>query len=184
MDYSKIMEALKQASLFDLYRLSIAINHQLENPQRVAEIKKRLKPGQVIRYFDPTANRLIEAQVIELKRTQVLVEHTLGHQRWSIPVYWVNLEEVNTDISVSPKMGLEKSQLKVGDIVGFPDKQNNDVHGEVIRLSQKTATIRTSANTEWRVGYQWLYLVIDGEPGFPLLIKGQIVDEKAAQTPE
>jgi len=175
MDYSKIIDDLKQASLFDLYRLSVAINHLLENPQRVAEIKKRLKPSQLIRYFDPTANRLIAANVIELKRTQLLVENTHDHQRWTVPVYWVNLDEVNTDINTSSKMGLDKSQIRVGDIVGFPDKQNNDVHGEVIRLNQKTATIKTNANTEWRVGYQWLYLVIDGEPGFPLLIKGQVV---------
>ena len=178
MDYSKIMENLKQASLFDLYRLSIAINHQLENPQRVAEIKKRLKPGQIIRYFDPTENRLIEAKVITLKRTQLLVKNSHDQQQWTVPVYWVNLDEVNTDISVSPRMGLDKSQLSVGDIVGFQDKQNDDLHGEVIRLNQKTATIRTNANTEWRVGYEWLYLVIDGEQGFPLLIKDQIVDEK------
>ncbi len=178
MDYSKIIEALKQASLFDLYRLSVAINHQLENPQRVAEIRKRLKPGQLIRYFDPTENRLIEANVIELKRTQLLVENTYDRQRWTIPVYWVNLDEVNTDINVSPKTRLDKSQLSVGDIVGFPDKQNNDVHGEVIRLNQKSATIRTNVNTEWRVGYQWLYLVIEGEPGFSLQIKGEIVEVK------
>jgi hypothetical protein len=178
MDYSKIIEALKQASLFDLYRLSVAINHQLENPQRVAEIRKRLKPGQLIRYFDPTENRLIEANLIELRRTQLLVENTYDRQRWTIPVYWVNLDEVNTDINVSPKTRLDKSQLSVGDIVGFPDKQNNDVHGEVIRLNQKSATIRTNVNTEWRVGYQWLYLVIEGEPGFSLQIKGEIVEVK------
>ena len=178
MDYSKIIEALKQATLFDLHRLSVAIDHQLENPQRVAEIKKRLKPGQLIRYFDSTANRLIEANVIELRRTQLLVENTHDRQRWVIPFYWVNLDEVNTDINVSPKTGLDKSQLSVGDIVGFPDRQNNDMHGEVIRLNQKTATIRVNANTEWRVGYQWLYLVIDGEPGLPHRIIGQIVDVK------
>lgn len=178
MDYSRIIENLKQESLFDLYRLSIAINHQLENPQRVAEIKKRLKPGQIIRYFDPIQNRLLEAEVIKLNRTQILVRNSHDQQLWNIPVYWVNLDEGNTDISVSPRMGLDKSQLSVGDIVGFPDRQNNDVHGEVVRLNQKTATIRTNANMEWRVGYHWLYLVIDGEQGFPLLIKNQIVEEK------
>ncbi|MEI7847827.1 MAG: hypothetical protein WCK35_18640 [Chloroflexota bacterium] len=178
MDYSNILETLKQASLFDLYRLSVAIDHQLENPQQVAEIRKRLKPGQLIRYFDPTANGLIEATVIELKRTQLLVKNTHDGQRWNIPFYWVNLDEVNTDLNVSPKTGLDKSQLSVGDIVGFPDRQNNDVFGEVIRLNQKTATIKTTANVEWRVGYQWLYLVIDGEPAVPNRIKGLIVDVK------
>ena len=102
MDYSKIIENLKQESLFDLYRLSIAINHQLENPQRVAEIKMRLKPGQIIRYFEPTQNRLLEAEVIKLNRTQILVRNSHDQQLWNIPVFWVNLDEVNTDIRVSP----------------------------------------------------------------------------------
>ncbi len=178
MDFSKILEVLKQVTLFDLYRVSIAINHQLEDPQRLAEIKKRLKPGQIIRYFDFAENRLIEAMVIELKRTQLLVENTHDRRQWTIPAYWVNLDEVNTDINVSSKMGLDKSQLRVGDIVGFQDRQNNDVHGEVVRLNQKTATIKTTANMEWRVGYNWLYRVIDGDPAFPHTIKGQIVDGK------
>jgi len=178
MDYSRIIEDLNQASLFDLYRLRIAIDHLLENPQRVAEIKKHLKPDQIIHYFDPTANRLIEATVIELKRTQILVRNSHDQQLWNIPFYWINLDEVNTDINVSSQMKLSKSQLKVGDIVGFQDKQNNDMHGEIIRLNQKTASIKTSLNTEWRVGYNWLHLIIDGEQSVPIRIKGQIVDAK------
>ena len=48
IDYANIIEELKDASLFDLYRLKSAINQQLENPQRLAEIKKRLRPGQKV----------------------------------------------------------------------------------------------------------------------------------------
>jgi hypothetical protein len=92
------------------------------------------------------------------------------------PFFLVNLDEVNTDISVPQRMGLDKSEIRVGDTVGFPDRQNNDVHGEVIRLNQKTATIKTNANVEWRVGYQWLHLVLDGQQRTPLLIKKQIID--------
>ena len=50
--------------------------------------------------------------------------------------------------------------------------------GEVIRLNQKTATILADDRTKWRVGYGLLYLVIDGERGFPNLIEGEIVDRK------
>jgi hypothetical protein len=178
MDYSKIIETLKDASSFDLHRLNSAINHLLEDPKRIAEIRKRLAPDQMIRYFEPAQNRLIDAKVVELKRTQLLVRNLHDRQLWNIPFYWVNLDEVNTDISVPQRIGLDKSQIRVGDIVGFPDRQNNDVHGEVIRLNQKTATIKTNANMEWRVGYQWLYLVIDGEQRSPLLITGQIIDAK------
>ena len=71
MDYSRSIEELKQASLFDLYRLQVAISHQLENPQRVQEIKSQLKPDQHITYFDTAENRLVEAKVIKLKRTRI-----------------------------------------------------------------------------------------------------------------
>ena len=178
MDYSRIIEDLQQASLFDLYRLRVAISHQLENPQPVREIKSQLKPGQAITYFDGTENRLIKAKVIKLKRTRLLVENEHDQQRWDIPFYWVNLDGVDTDITLSSKTGLDKSQLKVGDKVGFRDRQNNDVYGKVIRLNRKTATISTDDHTEWRVGYEWLYLVLEGEQGYPKLIEGEIIDSE------
>ena len=175
MDYSEIIAALQDATLFDLYRLNVAINHLLDDPQRIDKIRKQLKTGQTIYYFEPTENRLIEAKVIKLKRKRLLVENRHDQQRWTIPMYWVNLNEVNTDIMPSSRKGLDRSQLKVGDIVGFQDNQNNDVRGGVIRLNQKTATITTDTGAKWRVGYDWLYLVVDGEPGLPYLIEGQIV---------
>lgn len=177
MDYSTIVATLKQASLFDLYRLRVAINQLLDDPQRIDQIRSRLKPGQTITYFEPTENRLVEAIVIKLKRKRVLIENTDDQQRWTIPMYWVNLDEVNTDITLPSKKGLDRSQLKVGDIVGFQDNQNNDVSGKVIRLNQKTVTIRTDTGAKWRVGYAWLYPLIDGEPVSPYLIEGQIVND-------
>lgn len=178
MDFSKAVEELKQASLFDLYRLRVAINHQLENPQRIEEIRRNLKPGQTVSYFDTVENRSIGARIIRLKRTRLLVENIHDKQRWDIPFYWINLDRVDTDIVMSARKGVEKSQLKVGDMVGFQDKQNNDVYGEVIRLNPKTATVVTNTNAKWRVAYGLLYLVIDGEQGYPNLIEGQILDLK------
>jgi hypothetical protein len=177
MDYSRIIEELKQASLFDLYRLRVAIDHQLEDPQSIREIKSQLRPGQTITYFDGAENRLIEAQVIKLKRTRLLVKNTHNEQLWDVPFYWVNLDSVDTDITLSSTVGLDKSQLKVGDRVGFQDKQNNDVYGKVIRLNRKTATILTDDHTKWRVGYGLLYPLIEGEQGYPM-IEGKISDQE------
>lgn len=178
MDYSKIIQELQQATMFDLYRLNIAIGQQLDNPQRIDEIKSRLKPGQTIRYFNSTENRLVEATVLKLKRTQLSVRNTHDQVLWLIPFYTVNLEDVDTDLAVPAKMGLDKSQLKVGDVVVYPDRQNNDVHGQVIRLNPKTATIKTEAGAEWRVAYEWLSLVIDGVRASPHLIEGRVVNRK------
>ena len=160
MDYSKIMEEVKDASLFEIYRLSVAINQQLEDPKRISEIKRHLRTGQIISYFDAAENRAVEAEIIKLKRTRLLVENIRDKQRWNIPFYWVNMDRVNTDISTSSaRRGVDKMQLKVGDTVGFQDRQNNDVYGEVIRLNQKTATIVTNTGAKWRVAYAFLNLI-------------------------
>jgi hypothetical protein len=178
MDYSKILEELNEASSFDLYRLKVAINQQLENPQRLSEIKKYLKSGQKISYFDGTENRLIEAHVLKIMRTRLLVQNIHDQQKWEIPLYYVNLDDVNTDIVNHSIDGLDKSQLKVGDMVGFQDNQNNDLNGKIIRLNQKTATIITSTNAKWRVAYNYLHLIYDVEQGARYLIENRPFDKK------
>jgi hypothetical protein len=178
MDYSKIIEELNKASSFDLYRLRVAITQQLENPDRLSEIKRCLKPGKKISYFDETENRLIEAHVLKIMRTRLLIQNIFDQEKWEIPLYYVNLDEVNTNIISPSKEGLDKSQLRVGDMVGFQDKQNNDVNGKIIRLNQKTATIITTTNTKWRVAYKYLHLIYDVGQGAPNLIENKAFNKK------
>lgn len=176
MDYSNLIEELKEASLFDLHRLRVAITHQLENPQRINEVKRRLRLGQIITYFDTGENRLIDAEIIEIRRTKVLVKNLHDRKLWNMPFYWINMDDVETDIQVSSGRGLEKSELKVGDTVCYQDRQNRDIYAEVIRLNRKTATVLTSTNEKWRVAYSFLHLVIDGIQSHPNLIEGKIID--------
>lgn len=111
-------------------------------------------------------------------RTRLLVQNIHDKEKWEIPLFYVNLDEVNTDIIDQSQEGLNKSQLKVGDMVGFQDKQNNDVNGKIIRLNQKTATIITGTNTEWRVAYEYLHFIYDIEQGASCLIENQPIDKK------
>lgn len=178
MNYSKIIDELNKASSFDLYRLSIAIGHQLENPQRFSEIKKSLTLGQKISYFHEKHNKLIEAYVTKIMRTRLLVQNIHDQHEWEIPLYSVNLDEVNTDIINPSNERLEKSQLRVGDMVGFQDKNNNDVNGKIIRLNPKTATIITNLNVQWRVAYKYLYLIYDVAQGAPYLIENRPLSKK------
>ncbi len=94
-------------------------------------------------------------------------------EKWEIPVFCVNLDEVNTDVFNQSQEGLSKSQLKVGDMVGFQDKQNNDVNGKIIRLNQKTVTILTNTNTQWRVAYEYLHLIYNIEQDETYFIENQ-----------
>ncbi len=177
MDYSKLVEELQQASLFELYRLQVAIGRLLENPEAIEAIRNQLQPGQQITYFDVIENREIEARVVKLKRTRLLVERLSDKQQWDIPFHHVNLARVDTEIkSSSGKIGLDKSQLKLGDRVRFVDEQNKDLYGEVVRLNPKTATVRLEDKTQWRVPYRLLYLVIEGERIMaPKLIEGEVL---------
>lgn len=163
MDYTLITEELRAATLFDLFRLRAAITLQLEDPRRIDAVRARLRPGMPVSYFDEVQNRLVAATVLELHRTRLLVENKQDQERWSIPFAAVNVDGVNTDISpaVNQQAGLERGQLKVGDVVGFRDRQNRDRYGAVIALNQKTATVLTSDQQKWRVAYQFLFPVID-----------------------
>lgn len=164
MDYTEILGALNKATLFDLHRLQSAIYQELLNPERIKAIKVQLKPGHQISYFDSNQNRLVDAIVIQPKKTRCLVKNLKDGKRWDIPFYYINLEGVDTDIKTeSQQTGIPKTALKVGDNIGFKDKDHEDIYGEVIRLNQKTATIQVDMHSQWRVSYSLLFPVLDGE---------------------
>ena len=155
MDYTAIIAELKNASLFDLYRLNVAIDQQLNDRKKLSRIKQNLKIGQCITYFDHTENRLIEATIMKLKPKNVLVENKHDGLQWNIPYYFINIDNLDTDIKVEGKEKTNKNHIKVGDHVCFKDKQGNELFGEVIKLNPKTAGILVG-NTRWRVAYSLL----------------------------
>ena len=167
MDYSMILKELNKASLFDLYRMQVAIDQQLDNPARIKQVKRLIKPGMEISYFDSTQNRLIDATVISLRQSRLLVENKHDGKRWTINFYMVNLDRVETDISTHQV--IDRTQLKVGDSVGFYNRENKETYGKVIKLNQKTATVFVSGASKWRVSYQLLFKLIDIEKSNTLL---------------
>ena len=174
MNYSKILEELNNASLFDLYRLEQAICRSLEGPVRIRKINDLLKVGQAIQYFEAEENRLIEARIIELKRTRALVRNRHDGKLWNIPFYPINLDRADVSISGSPGK-LDRNSLKVGDKVAFKDRKGNELFGEVIKLNQKTAGVLVGT-ARWKVGYRLLSSIIEGELGSETdLIEGQLL---------
>lgn len=162
MDYSQILHALQSASLFDLYRLRVAIEQQLDNPERVEQVRGRLQPGMTVDYFDEAQNRLVKADVVELNRTRLVVENHSDRKRWSIRFCSVNLDSVPVELHpLSAQQPLDRSLLQVGDLVGFRDRQNRERYGRIHDLNQKTATILTNRGERWRVAYVYLFKVLD-----------------------
>lgn len=161
MDYELIVSALQKASAFDLYRLQSAIGHLLDDPLRLNAIKRQLRPGMEITYFEPQENRLIPALVLEIRRTRVAIQELQTGKRWTVPLYMINIEGTDTDITPK-KNRVDRLTLKIGDQVGFTGKDGSELFGAVIKLNPKRAKIRTSQGV-WAVPYSMLFTIIDGE---------------------
>ena len=164
MNYSSILEALNQASLFELYRLDVAIKNQLEDPSRLLAVKQALRPGQTLTWFDSKANRLVEARLLEVNRTRALVQNSLEGKRWTIPFYLINLDGQDVEIAARQRRGVDRNSLKVGDRVVFEDRQGREQFGQVLKLNPKSASVQVGP-TRWRVGYGLMAPVIDGALG-------------------
>ena len=166
MDYTTILQELNKASLFDLHRLHCAIYQELLNPKRIEQIKAQLKIGQHIDYCDPQKNCLVDAVILKIQKTRCLVRNIDDQKSWNLPFYYLNLDNVDADIKPAKNaVGIPKNTLKIGARVGFKDKQNNDLFGEVIRLNPKTATVKINEHCRWLVHYNHLFQVIEGEIG-------------------
>ncbi len=163
MDYSLILSELQEATLFDLYRLRTAIGTLLEDPERLRGIKRHLAPGKRLSYFDCNENRLVDACLIEVYKTRALVNEIATGENWTIPLFWINLQEVDTNI-VPSRGNIDRNSLKVGDTVGFQDREGRDVYGAVTKLNPKRAKIKTPDGI-WSVPYAMLFPVIEGEQG-------------------
>jgi len=186
MDYSTVMSELDDASLFDLYRLNVAIRKELDDPRRIEEVKRKIKEGDIISYFEDSENRLIQAEVIELKRTRVLVRNKHDMKRWTIPFYTVNVEDVATDIThPTTTKGMNRNEIRIGDLVGFRSKSNKNVRGKVMRINPKTVTLFVEPNQKWRVSYSMLYPIIDGEKAHEQkFIEGVVIERDPAVSVE
>ena len=164
MNYTAILEALGQASLFQLFRLNAAISNQLDDPTRIAAVKRVLRVGQTVRWFDSTENRLVEARLMKINRTRAEIRNLVDGKPWTIPFYLIELEGQDVAIAPQKRQALDRNSLRVGDRVGFKDRQGQERFGQVVKLNPKSASVQVDA-LRWRVGYGLLLPVIDGALG-------------------
>ncbi len=176
MDFTKILQELEEASLFDLYRLGAAIGDELRNPQKLEKVKKSLTVGQEITWFDNTTNRLQRAVVQKCSPTRCEVENTESGEKWRVPYSSINIDDVDTSIQASKKFGVKKSVLRVGDIVSFKDNENKLQFAKVLKLNPKTAGLITMEGIKWRVYYENLSINMD--------IDADIIKEKKLEYEE
>ena len=162
MNYTDVINTLKKATLFDLYRLSVAIRHEMENPARIQQVRQSFKIGDHITYFDELSNSLQSASVIQKNPKYAVVQNSQDQKIWRIPYYLLNLAHMKVDINAYHREPLTKNHLKVGDCVGF-NKDGEEIVGIIIRLNYKTVTLMTKDHHRWRVSYPVLFRVIDAD---------------------
>lgn len=163
VEYDQLVAFLKQASVFEIYRMSAAIQNELENPQRLLKVNHKIKEGDLVEYYDAKTNTFIKAVIIQKALKNVIVRHVDDGRRWQIPLYWLKIDSREFVFERAAR-GLNKNEVKVGDMVGFyHQKYEEDITGRVERLNQKTVSLITSEPKRWRVPYNLLYTVIDGQ---------------------
>ena len=162
VEYDQLVAFLKHASVFEIYRLSAAIQNELENPQRLAKVNHKIKEGDLIEYFDSKTNTLIKAIIVQKALKKVVVQHVDDGRRWQIPLCWLKID--SREFVFEQARGMSKNAVKVGYFVGFYHQNYGEhIAGCVERLNQKTVSLITPEKKRWRVSYQLLYPVIDGE---------------------
>jgi hypothetical protein len=168
INYSRIINELHQASIFDLYRLSVAIRNEMEQPKRTKEIQGSLKIGQFISYYDRVNNRLRNAQLLGKNPKYAVILDLEDHTQWKIPYFFLNLQDVDIQIQQDEGKQLDKNVLAVGDLVGFTH-ENKKIIGRIIRLNFKTVTLVATDGRQWRVTYSLLTRIVDINQKFDVI---------------
>ena len=166
MDYAQLLEALNNASTFDLFRLNTIIDRELDSPERTRRIKSALTVGQKISYLDTRSNSLHECEIVELRQKRVLVEDFSDGKRWIVPYYMLNIEGADVRVHHQVSEGLSRHAVAVGDLLGFRDKHGKEHSGKVMRLNPKSVTLdvqEEGQKLKWRVSYALLYRILDGQ---------------------
>ena len=162
MNYAALLEALQAASGFELFRLRAAIDRALSDPERIAAIRRCVRRGQQVNYFDPRENRLHHGQVLEMRHASLMVLDEERVQRVLIDYAALNLAGVDAVIRERGAQGISRQEIAVGDAVGFQDREGRQRRGTVMRLNDKTVTIDCDGHP-WRVSYALLHWMIDSE---------------------
>lgn len=177
-DINSIFKQLEPLSLFELNRLHSAIYKLLEDPVKIKAIKYHLKIGMKITYFSSDKNSLIEATIIDIRKTRASVINTVDGEKWNIQFYLINLQGI--DISIIPTKSsrtLDRNSLKVGDHVGWSSKLGYELYGVIIKLNPKKALIRLGNGERWTVSYPLLFLLMEGvsTQNKNLCIEGEVI---------
>ena len=125
-----------------------------------AAVRRRLHVGQALTFFDERDNGLRPGVLLECRRKQAVVLDQQSGQRWLISYAALNVDRADVDIRERAAQGLGRHEVRVGEVVGFQDREGHTRTGQVLRLNDKTVTLECDRQ-RWRVSYDLLYRLID-----------------------
>lgn len=162
MNYTKIVQTLEKASLFDIYRLIIAMHVLLEQQERLETIKRQLRVGMSVSYFSSNSNKLVDGIVEQILRNNVCIREKSNGKQWRMPLYALNLDDIETNIHpYTDKEKLSRNQLQIGEAIGFLGTNSQETYGIITQLNPKTATVITRDGTRWCIYYSNLFKIVD-----------------------
>ena len=171
---------LDELSLHDLFRLESYLYSKVDDSEMVRQVKRQISVGDQIQYFDKEENRLMDAIVLNIKRTRLLVQHVEDGRKWNIVYAAVCLSD-NPLKHMGPKSNKEKLtklDVQVGEIVSFFDNDDQEQIGRVIKLNPKRAKVLLETGVTWNIYYQSLSRVLDGETSHEKFIDVKFIDVK------
>ncbi|QPK62236.1 hypothetical protein IVG45_15445 [Methylomonas sp. LL1] len=165
LSFTDWLHALKHASSFDLYRLRVLIDDELDSPVRQRLLFASLRVGQELHYFDAQTHQQHPCRILEILQKYVVVLDLAEQRRYKILPHMLNLSGQSVDVVLPQGQKLERHHLKTGDHVAFIATDGGYIEGCIIRLNQKSVTLRATDNKQWRVGYGLLQRpIIDLKP--------------------
>lgn len=156
VDWQKVIDALPRASDHELVRLRVAIDEILLDPQRIAEIRARLRVGQIVHYLSERQNRTGSGRIVELMADRVLIQ-TAEHK-----LRWLHYASIQLDPPVARHAPLRPAgaNFTVGERVSYEGRDLVHRFATVKRVNRITATV-VGEDGEVRIPYAQLRRVVD-----------------------
>lgn len=153
MENKKLIKALSQKSLYEIFRIKEALEQELkDSTRRDYDVKINLFEGQKIYYFDPEENKLKKALIEELKRSTVTIKDQEDGKRYIIRYYMIDLDNKGKDYDRIVLGYPNKNAYQVGDAILFVRNGKNIV-GMITQLKNDVAIVKAINETYWKVPY-------------------------------
>jgi hypothetical protein len=151
MDYEKTLERIqKKFTLFEIYLLMKQLQKEFLDHSKIEAVRSKLTEGQVVEYLVQNDEVLV-GKVRKFHNSAVVLQQMQPpYDLVSVPYYIVNIDGKEINLTSL------KSELDIGSRVYYICPHGHEHQGTIIRLNQKTATIRSDSGGEIRVSYNYI----------------------------